>query len=633
MQLTAIDPQHNEALRRQRHLQRKTLCNNNMIVASELPATEADILVCLTLYNEQALVVADTLAALARNQIQLARVRGAPAPRIVVCIVLDGMHSVEASTATLLKSLGLDPQCQAFDATLLSSENRMILQGQNLSANELIELCGKSWTGERSKASISVLLATKLHNAGKLDSHAWFFWGIGTKVKARFVMQLDAGSIPAPDCVDQLLQHMHDEPECGAVAASIMTPVPADMDPQKNWQYADYIWGKVSDWPIGNLCRYLEVVPGACSLIRWESFCTTEHQARAPIDEYLRGLEPRSLLECNLFLAEDRVIGFELVKSLKHSSTVRYCPQAQVETDLCSDFKELVRQRRRWINSTVAARLSSARQLPELISRYSIAPQRIPGIVLSLCWGLMQLAAQLMTPAFMALTMASATAFISTKMGAGAQVAASNGHWAATGFLLLWVSILVISRQVNIGSRRGRLCHIAAICTLGAVMVSICAVALWASTRQGLYIVGGTLLLAIIAIIAQSWVNLKQIGRWLCLYILLLPVFSVYLTSYSLANISDVSWGTKGLVSQHSNQKTARRWSGKRDLLLVTWALLSISLCNLVLLAIPMSSWVNSVQLTLLIFVRAGIAAFVSLCTQVYHSLRQRPPVHSFAQA
>ncbi|AHF66777.1 hypothetical protein PSCICO_44080 [Pseudomonas cichorii] len=625
MQLTAVEPQHNEEVERwKRHFQRKTFCSQNTIIAGELPTTDADILVCLTLYNEQAQAVADTLAGVARNQIQLARYMAAPVPRIVVCIVLDGMHCVDASTTLLLESLGLSPRRQPMDEALAEAENRIILQGKNLPANELLERCGKDWVGEQSSASITVLLATKLHNASKLDSHAWFFWGIGSKVKARFAMQLDAGSIPAPDCFKHLLQHMHDEPECGAVTTCILTPVPENMNLQQNWQYADYLWEKVSDWPVGNLCRYLEVVPGQCSLIRWESFCEPESQERAPIDEYLRGLEPQGLLECNLFLAEDRVMGFELVKNLQHSSTVRYCPQAQVETDLCPDFGELIRQRRRWINSTVAARLSSAKQLPKMMKQHSISTQRIPGVLLSLCWGLMQFATQLMMPVFITVLMATGVAYTSTKIGTAAHVAESNGYWAATGFLLLWASVLLISRQINIGSRRGERWHITAICTLGIVMVSGWALTLWGSTLQSLYFIGATLLFVIIAIVAQSWGHLRQVGRWFGLYLVLLPVFNLYMTSYSLANISDISWGTKGLVSKHAAPDRARRWSRTRDQLLWIWILSSVALSSLILLAVPMSSWMVCVQLLSLFFVRIGIAAFISVCTQAYDAVRQR---------
>lgn len=623
MEFSAVDPQDNEEDRWKQHLQRKALCRDNTTVIGELPTTHADILVCLTLYNEPVQALADTLAGLARNQMQLAQRSTDPTAKIVVSIVLDGAQSVDASTADFLGKLGLNPQLQVSEDSIDASANHLLVQGQNLPVRELLAHCGQPLVDERSQVTINLLLATKRRNASKLDSHAWFFWGLGEKISARFAMQLDAGSIPGPDCLARLLQHMHDEPECGAVTTCILTPVPDTMNLAQNWQYADYLWEKVADWPIGNACRYLEVVPGQCSLIRWESFCA-DNGTRTPLDEYLRGLTPQGLLECNLFLAEDRVMGFELVKHGQQSSTVRYCPEAPVETDLCPNFCELVRQRRRWINSTVAARLSSVTQLPKLLGQRSIALQYRAGVLLSLCWGVIQFATQMLMPAFISLLMASGVAYVSTRVGTGGQICEANGQWAAAGFLLLWACVLIVGRQVDIGSRRGVVCHIAAISLLGIVMVSGWLMTLWGSTWQSFYFMGGTLLLLTAAVVAQAWVHLRQIGRWLVLYLLLLPVFNLYLTSYSLANFSDVSWGTKGLISQHVNQRKVRHWSRLRDRMLLAWVLASAMLVSLFLLIVPVATWITWVQLmSALIFGRIGIAALISLGSHVYGQARQ----------
>jgi hypothetical protein len=294
---------------------------------------QAEVLVCLTLYNEPMQALADTLVGLGKNQQRLNQADPHAPAKLLVCILLDGEDRLHPDTRTYLDRHALAPW--PGPPASRQGDNSLNIRARELSLAVLLD-------DPNAHGSLSVMLASKRDNAGKLDSHAWLFWGVCAKFQARYVLQIDAGSVPAQACIAQLLGHMRQRPDCLAVTTHILAPPPQRMSAAHNWEYADYIWEKVSDWAVGDALDYLEVVPGQCSLIDRERFTRVDAQGHAAVDAYLRGLEPQGLLEHNLFLAEDRVLGFELA-SHGRGGSVHYASNAGLRTDPAPTFSELVR--------------------------------------------------------------------------------------------------------------------------------------------------------------------------------------------------------------------------------------------------------------------------------------------------
>lgn len=585
--------------REQRHAQKRHDYPLHTYIDGTLPTRQCDVIVCLTLYNEPAHALAESLAGLARNQRQLQR----NGVRMQVCILLDGEKHLHESTATYLKTLGLEPWQGPPDTR--DGPNRLYLRGCKASLQH--------WLPEAEQESLNLLLACKRDNGGKLDSHAWLFWGVCSQIDTRYVMQLDTGSIPEPGCVNALLEHMQREPQCAAVTTHIRINAPQDLDPAHNWQYGDYLWEKVSDWAVGNAFNYLEVVPGQCSLIDRARFCAQDDHARSALDDYLRGIEPQGLLERNLFLAEDRVLGFELVRR-QSGGSIRYTPLAPLRTDMAPDFAELVRQRRRWINSTLAARCYSLLRLPSLLGDASLAPMRRLGVLFSLCWGWLNLFAQLSMPAFAAL-------LVAIGISHGLPLAAETRHDAGllTGALFIggWAALALLSRNLALDSAHGVFWHKLAISLTGLVLLCGTTLSLLCASSTNLLTMSAALGLMMLAIILQSSSELRHILRWMLYYLLLLPTFSLYLTTFSIANLSDTSWGTKGLTQSSAQVDERRRWARWRDGLLLAWILLSGLAVGAFLLLVPSSAWITALQVTSSVFfLRVAIAALTSLAAQ-----------------
>ena len=61
----------------------------------------------------------------------------------------------------------------------------------------------------------------------------------------------------------------------------------------------------------------------------------------------------------NMFLAEDRILCFELVAKAGDKWTLTYVKPSKAETDVPESAPELIGQRRRWLNGSFAASVVS----------------------------------------------------------------------------------------------------------------------------------------------------------------------------------------------------------------------------------------------------------------------------------
>nr|WP_234890693.1 glycosyltransferase family 2 protein [Agrobacterium vitis] len=541
-----------------------------------------EILACLTLFNEPAEAVAATLACLAANQDMLFS-RSSPIQRLEVAIVLDGRDRVHPETEALFNRLGFDldwgfdPETASIDRQG-EDEVRVRVQTRHIPVDRL--------TG-KSGHPLCVHLAVKDRNRGKLDSHAVFFRDLAERRRPDFVLQIDAGSRPVDDCLATLLAQMECEPDCAALATNIVMQDAALTDWLQSWQQADFLWQKLSDWPIGNGLGYLEVVPGQASLFRMSALRRGENGD--PLAAYFRGLSrPKSLMEANLFLAEDRIIGAEIVKS-HPTSTIRYHHDANLITDGCATVGELLRQRRRWTNSTLVARLTAIGSLAALLWHGCLTPARWCSMALALAWTLLQLLEQWFIPASLALLVSLTSGLWQDEARNG--VAGQSLAWGmAAGVLLFWLYCLV-SMKAREGERSlSRRLH-GCLHGLGLGILLACTVLGFAIclVEVGPVIQGVILMVALIlgmAVWRHSSRGMSDLLRVFVLYIPSAPVANFYLLSYALANFHDVSWGTKGLVN---DSKTAipAGWRRMRLRLLTLWVVSNTALVWLVIGGVP----------------------------------------------
>lgn len=177
---------------------------------------------------------------------------------------------------------------------------------------------------------------------------------------------VDVGTRPDPDSIFELWRAFYNNKTLGGACGEIrvmnglhlLNPIVASQ----NFEY------KISanlDQTLDSIFGYIRVLPGAFSAYRYKAILGR------PMEQYFHGdltLASRfgkkgflgmNIFKKNMFLAEDRILSFEVVAKAGDKWTLAYISTAGAETDVPESIHEFVSQRRRWINGTFAAGLYS----------------------------------------------------------------------------------------------------------------------------------------------------------------------------------------------------------------------------------------------------------------------------------
>lgn len=120
-------------------------------------------------------------------------------------------------------------------------------------------------------------------------------------------------------------------------------------------QQFEYKMSHILDKAMESMFGYISVLPGAFSAYRWKAVIGS------PLEAYLKkeGTPPFTLgaFHSNMYLAEDRILCFELLSRDDVSYTLKYVPNAVAKTDGIKTLIEMFGQRRRWLNGSLFAQL------------------------------------------------------------------------------------------------------------------------------------------------------------------------------------------------------------------------------------------------------------------------------------
>ncbi len=499
----------------------------------------ADYAFCVTLYNEPCWQLARTIRSVL-DSLASARVPEGGRPVATICIVADGEGAMDASTRSWVEQTGLRREPPDY------ADPRFSIYASHCSVKLLREVFpGVSRNWRESLHDARFLFVVKSFNAGKLDSHELFFRSICPALAPELCFQLDAGTEIATDAVSRLAGNMARDQRLAGVAPTILVPRPPDrLNLRLLWQYYDFLTQRAISWPFEVVTGHLSVLPGQFCAFRWASLTHSNKATRSPLDCYLRGTKRQHAVEELMYLAEDRVIGMELVLAENKATRLTFDPGIRSYTDACASWLELARQRRRWNNSTLACRLWLLAQSPAFLSR----PDRS---LLTKAWfcatvlGIILLVAlDVSLPAIVICGLLSVTRLVC------AAVAAHQGErlviTSATVFLIA-AAALVRARALDLRSVSG-LC--AAAGEIGAaIIVAVCTVASLGVAPPALMAL--LILPAVatnVALYAVCLTVRERITRQYITYSLAAPFVSLGLWAYSLLHLNDVSWGTKGLT-------------------------------------------------------------------------------------
>ena len=223
---------------------------------------------------------------------------------------------------------------------------------------------------KRPAGELLLTLIVKKDNRRKHNSHIWFLSsnGFAPSTGAQLSFLTDGGTMFEKGCLRALIRYMELHPSCAVVTGRqrVMTAkqqtIPESLISWMSLYRAaimfDYEAGFASFVGAFALFGFLPVVPGPCGLYRDEML------RGAPLDNYFEILQQSpqqtGLVLGNLRLAEDRVLSYAPMiwgNSMGDKVYMGVEPTATFLFQQEEGLENLVAQRRRWINGTVAGYL------------------------------------------------------------------------------------------------------------------------------------------------------------------------------------------------------------------------------------------------------------------------------------
>jgi chitin synthase len=332
-------------------------------------ARETELLICVTMYNEDEICFTRTMHGIMRNIAHFcARTRSRTWgkdgwQKIVVCIIADGRTKVHPRTLNALAALGVYQDGIAKNVVNQKPVAAHVYEyTTQVSLDESLKFKG----AEKGIVPCQMIFCLKEQNAKKLNSHRWFFNAFGRALSPNVCILLDVGTKPDGKALYHLWKAFDQDSNVAGAAGEIKA------DKGKGWlgllnplvasQNFEYKMSNILDKPLESVFGYITVLPGALSAYRYYALQndTTGH---GPLSQYFKGetLHGRNadVFTANMYLAEDRILCWELVAKRDERWVLKFVKSAYGETDVPDSIPEFISQRRRWLNGAFFAAVYS----------------------------------------------------------------------------------------------------------------------------------------------------------------------------------------------------------------------------------------------------------------------------------
>lgn len=583
---------------------------------------ETELMVVCTMYNEDEILLSRTLKGVFKNIKTMYNDNRPPFGReawkkIVVVVVADGRAKLNQRAKALMTLLG----CYQ-EGVIQESVN-----GQDVSAHlfeyttsfgighqDSTQTCSVPLVSEQT-VPVQLMFLVKEQNAGKINSHRWAFNFLCPNIRPKIIALVDVGTEPGPDSIYKLWESFRDPKvggACGEIRAMLGKHASDNDEKSIVGKVLLYFWGMILDlWkcminplvaaqnfeyktsndldkPGESFYGFISVLPGAFSAYRYNSLLGD------PLEAYFHGEDmksdnekPAGILESNMYLAEDRILCYQLVSKPHSGILLRYIHDAYATTDVPSSVDEFVNQRRRWLNGSFFAALYSIIHFYRIFKSGHRFGRKLM-IIFEMCFQLLNIVLSWFALScyfliFRILTLQVIDTFIGYKAA----------NICAVIFLWIYVAALALTFIIAFGnkpSENRRLYQLAFfLFSTIAVYMMFCVIVLTIEAVQEIketanltvltYFKNSTfrnltislastyLLYALSSLLFGDFFHLIA-----CTvpYLLMSPSFVNVLGIFAFCNIDDISWGTKGAIKQETAKAAGAKTEGGEDLLLST---------------------------------------------------------------
>lgn len=537
---------------------------------------ECELMIVITLYNEPDFLLARTLKGVIDNIKHLeSRKRsstwGQDAwKKVVVCIVADGRSKINESAQALLAGLGVYQEGFARNAV---NEKKVVSHIYEYSSMIGISSIEKE-TVKLTTAPVptQLLFCLKEENKKKINSHRWALEAFGEVLRPNVVVLLDAGTQPSKDSIYHLWKEFDKDPNvagtCGEIKAMLGNRYEKLLNPLVAAQNFEYKMSNILDKPMESSFGFISVLPGAFSAYRYSALLN-QPNGDGPLAKYFEGEtlhdQGAGIFKSNMYLAEDRILCFELVAKRNCSWILRYCRSASAETDVPEEVHDFVSQRRRWLNGSFFAAIYSVVHFHKLLGESSHSIGRKFALCVEFVYQLVNLLVSWFSLASYFLVFRILTTSLGTLY--------DPCRYLSVVFLWLYLLSVVTTFVLSFGNTpRGTPKFYIVIIVFFAILMAymiaaaivmsvdaikgivaegnITAATLFqnATFRDLIISTASTYALYFIA----SIIHLKPMHMFTSFlqYLLLSPSYVNVLNIYAFCNLHDISWGTKGATAQ-----------------------------------------------------------------------------------
>ncbi|KAK9894719.1 glycosyltransferase family 2 protein [Cystobasidium minutum MCA 4210] len=352
---------------------------------------KTELLIAMTYYNEPRELVARTLFGIQTNirdmviskwsEFQLASKRDVEAgnggdsgdaswKKVVVAIILDGIEPADKAALDIFAAQGIyQDSIMKKDIDGVPTVCHIFEYTTQISISEKPQLIFPAKEKAEGLVPTQFILCIKAKNAKKINSHRWLFNALGRHLNPEVCVLIDAGTKPQPKSIYLLWEAFHHNKSLGGAAGEIHAMLGKWgrllFNPLVAAQNFEYKMSNILDKPTESAFGYVSVLPGAFSAYRYRAI-----QGR-PLEQYFHGdatmaarmgdkYKQMSIFAKNMFpcfRAETicRILCFELVAKAGEKWTLGYVKPSKAETDVPEAAAELIGQRRRWLNGSLAA--------------------------------------------------------------------------------------------------------------------------------------------------------------------------------------------------------------------------------------------------------------------------------------
>ncbi|EMD37704.1 glycosyltransferase family 2 protein [Gelatoporia subvermispora B] len=344
---------------------------------NELQRT-TELFIVITMYNEDEVLFCRTLYGVMLNIAHLctrknSRTWGQDAwKKVVVCIVADGRKKIHPRVLDCLTLLGVY-QPGDYMKNLINNK-RVTAHLFEYTTSFALDPNLKFRYPDKGIVPTQILFCMKEQNQKKINSHRWFFNAFASMLQPNVCVLLDVGTRPEKKSIYHLWKtfdlNSNVAGACGEIAAYKGKNWSSLINPLVAAQNFEYKIANILDKPMESLFGYISVLPGAFSAYRYIAL-QNDKFGHGPLASYFKGevLHGRDtdVFTSNMYLAEDRILCFELVAKSNSDWILKYVKSAIAETDVPDALPEFISQRRRWLNGSFFAATYAIAHLGQIL--------------------------------------------------------------------------------------------------------------------------------------------------------------------------------------------------------------------------------------------------------------------------